>query len=200
MSSLTPWMTHSDFNRLLAAVQAMSPDGVMLEYGGGGSTVTLAQQLHGRQQLITIEPSQTWMDDIADNLRRVGAEKYVTLHLIPSHGRGIYTHGRGGGDWTEEISAGAEEYIHADGANIPWERVEVVLVDGVIRGIILALLREKVSPSTRIFLHDYTDREEWYDWAVRLYRVVEKPFGQDDNASNDGHRSVNSLIELAIKI
>ena len=96
----------------------------------------------------------------------------------------------------EETPVACADYIHANEIPIPWAKVELVLVDGFVRGAVLAVIRTKVTQGIAVFLHDYAGREWWYDWAVRLYTVVRPPSGRSDDRVVGGQTYDNTLLEL----
>lgn len=162
-------------------------DAVFVEYGCGGSTCIFALTMRGTQQLHSIEHTREWFDRIGSVLGALPLRGEVFLHwkpagdgrplgykigdntqIIEEHNFRVY------GTPSEELPHGLDSYIHAKGTNINWSKVHCVLVDGVARGAVLAVLRHKLPAGAIVILHDAALRVDWYRWAVNdLYEVVQ---------------------------
>jgi hypothetical protein len=161
---------------LQALVDAVPTNGVILEYGSGGSTQFFADNLGEGRRLISIEHNEEWYDKVTVALKghphtdRI--ERFLHKPDFPLS-RYVFANPE------EEMPAGLQDYIHTNLA-LPYtySAVDFVLVDGVARGACLAALRTRLAPGTIVALHDYTGRENWYDWAVRLFDVVSGPIGR----------------------
>lgn len=148
-------LSHPERAALLAAAHALPPDGLIVEWGSGGSTRLLGET--GRR-VVSIEHDLEWV-------RKVQAD---TAHLpnveIRHHASPFKTYF---GQPEEESPAGLEGYI----IEFP-PRAGLFFVDGLARGAVLATIRRVARPEARIFLHDYHGREAWYEWALWPYKKV----------------------------
>jgi len=167
---MLPVMMHPDEqDTLIGALPLLSMNATIVEFGSGGSTCMFADHLGAVQYLISIEHNAEWYNKVTDALKTSRNLPRIQYHYIPpAYPLEFYAFAHP----YEECPAGLENYIK--GPDIDWTKVEMVLVDGVARGAVLATLATKLRPNTRIFLHDYTDRETWYDWAVNLYKREER--------------------------
>jgi len=193
---IDPMMTLDDQQIITAAVNALPDDAVLVEYGSGGSTVMFAKLLRGNQKLYTVEHNVDWFHKVKTALQTADPDKRVTLTLrTPDADPSVWPFGH----YYEETPYACADYIHATGVDIPWSRVRLALVDGFVRGSVLAMLATKLNPDTPVFLHDYLDREAWYDWAVRLYDVVQLPAGSSPGYNERGAVVANTLLSLKMK-
>lgn len=127
----------------------------VLEWGCGGSTLWLADRLPRGAHLVSIEHHRDWYERVA---QAIGQRDNVTMIL--SEPRGPI--GRNA-TIEEEDSSGLEAYIHsADG-----QTFDVILVDGVARGVCMAHARSLLRPGGTVFLHDA--HRDWYDGAKAGY-------------------------------
>lgn len=190
---IDPMMTMDDQRILHACVNALPDDAVLVEYGSGGSTLMLAKMLRGSQSLFTIEHNVDWFHKVKTELRLLELDSRASITLrTPDGDKSIWPFGH----YYEETPYACAEYIHADGVQIPWPQVQFVLVDGFVRGPVLAALATKLSSNVPVFLHDYPGREAWYDWAVHLYNVIARPTGSSPGYTEEGMVVPNSLLSL----
>lgn len=172
-------MTSAEQDALKHIIADAPDDAVFVEYGCGGSTCLFALHMRASQRLYSIEHNKEWFLRIRHVLSDLKVSGDVMLHWKPAcEGKPlVYKNGdvvqpiteadlRPYGHPAEELALGLEDYIHARGTDIDWSKVRCVLVDGVARGAVLAILRLKLSPGTIVLLHDATERTEWYKWAV----------------------------------
>lgn len=193
---IDPMMTLDDQQTLTRTVAELPDDAVLVEYGSGGSTVMFAKLLRGNQRLYTIEHNVEWFHKVKSALQVVDPEKRVSLNLrTPDADPSVWPFGH----FYEETPYACADYIHATDVEIPWSRVRLALVDGFVRGSVLAMLATKLAPETPVFLHDYLDRESWYDWAVRLYDVVQVPTGSSPGYNERGTVVANTLLSLKMR-
>ena len=171
---MIPVMMHADEEAAMREIVGTLPDETtIVEWGAGGSTIMFADLLGPKQHLITIEHKHEWFQNVRAELAEHPNRNRVTVLMIPlSFPIEVWQFARP----EEETGAGASKYICGPEFlwkdHPQWSSVGLVLVDGIARGPCLASLRTKVLPQTRIFLHDYTGREVWYDWAANLYERV----------------------------
>lgn len=188
-----PMMTMDDQNKIIDIVSTLSDDAIILEYGGGGSTLMLANLLRNKQRLITVEHNVEWYHRIKQEFEKMPANHYSQIYLrTPDADASVWPFGH----YYEETPYSCDDYIHATNIDIEWNKVECVLVDGFVRGAVLAVLTTKLNPGVTVMLHDYEGRENWYSWAVRLYNVISLPSGNSSDRTPDGHLCNNSLLVM----
>jgi hypothetical protein len=167
-------MHEEELQEILVALDALPSPSTILEYGSGGSTSIFANHLGYTHRLYSVEHDKGWYEKVSERLAGHPNDERITRILAPlqfHQGLWRFAHPY------EEMPSGAEYYIWAPENNPEgwsWENVNLVLVDGICRGPCLAYLRTKLNPGTTVFLHDYTGREIWYDWAVKLYDRVKQ--------------------------
>lgn len=163
-------MMYPDEQPRMLQIVADLPDGAtMLEYGSGGSTIRFAQTMRKGQTLYSVEHNADWFQKVGDAFKELDKHdatvyrKLIKLPNVEHYTRAFATTG-------EELPAQCEKYIHPEFKQpIFWDSLSLVLVDGIARGACLAAVRSMLMPGTKVILHDYTGRENWYDWAVQLY-------------------------------
>lgn len=167
-------MHPEELQEILTAVRALPEGSTILEYGSGGSTSIFANHLGDTHKFCSVEHDVPWYEKVGERLAGHANEARITRILAPlSFHKGLWRFSHP----AEEMAAGMEYYIWAPENNPEgwdWKTVNLVLVDGIGRGACLAFLRTKLNPGTTVFLHDYTGRETWYDWAVKLYDRVKQ--------------------------
>lgn len=175
-------MSDAEQTALKDSIADAPDDAVFVEYGCGGSTCLFALQMRHGQQLHSLEHNKQWYQRIhtvlsdlpsagdiclywkpAADGKRLGVQVGDDLRLFEDHEFRVY------GSPTEELAHGLETYIHGTDTRIDWSRVHMVLVDGVARGAVLAVLRTKLPAGATVLLHDAAHRVAWYKWAVDLY-------------------------------
>lgn len=189
-------MTVDDQRVLLDVINNAEDDAVFVEFGGGGSSLMFASRLKDTQRLITIDHNPEWYEKIAE---AIAPYPNAEVHLITPK---VQPNFHPFGHPYEEVPMACAPYIHALGIDIPWDKVGCVLVDGIARGAVMAAVRTKLKPFTAVLIHDYIGREEWYDWAVELYDVVDYCFPHGTSADRDenGPQMPNTLLRLRVPV
>jgi hypothetical protein len=195
---MLPMMRPKEQAFLLAQLAAVSDDAHIVEFGCGGSTVLLADHLKPTQHLYSIEHDPIWYARVngrlsdQSNIHLVLREPTLLneihipniiglppeAHIDPTTLRCEVSMSK----WMhEECPAGYAPYLNMAYGN-DWGNTKLVLVDGMVRGACLALIRYLIHPDTIILVHDYfyvaevdrskqdAARKDWYQWAVRLYQ------------------------------
>lgn len=192
---MEPMMTIDDQRQLIATIEHAPDDALFVEFGGGGSTLMFARHMRNDQRLITIEHNPEWYAKIKSALVDGDPANRVSVYLrTPEAEPTFYPFGHP----YEEVPVACDAYIHTDNIPISWRNVYAVLVDGFVRGAVLSVLRGRLATDTLVFLHDYTGREPWYDWAVRLYDIVAIPSGASPDRIERGQPLPNSLLRLRV--
>jgi hypothetical protein len=167
---MNPMMYEDEFNHFMATLDSLPDSANIVEFGSGGSTYQIGQRLKERQDLFSIEHNPEWFAKVRNAVRELPA--FGRIHRTLSAPTSSIQQD-GFARPQEETPTGVTNYIHPS-FKIPldWLSVNLVLVDGIARGACLAALRSKLAPRTTVFLHDYKGREDWYEWAVKLYEHV----------------------------
>ncbi len=141
-------------------VSFVPPGGRMLEWGAGGSTVWLAQNLPEGATLTSIEHDREWFYEVANHLGNGGRGRRGNVRLLLREPTGPL-----GANATaaEDDPTNLQPFI--DGAD--GERFDVILVDGYARGASMAKARTLLNPGGVVVLHDA--QREWYDDAKSLF-------------------------------
>jgi hypothetical protein len=146
---------------------------VVFEYGGGGSTLWLAQRV-GR--LTTIEHDAGWFTRIEQALTTTGLTNCVVLLREP-RGTAVPPRvpGSGGIDYGSNRCLGSfEEYVQAIDS-FPDDSFDLVLVDGRSRAACLHHAAPKVRRGGLLILDD-SNRECYQTAMKRLHSWVRKDF------------------------
>jgi hypothetical protein len=166
-------MQPNEVGLLSHTLKGIDSNATILEWGMGGSTYYLATQLYRDQQLHSIEHNVQWFEDTRKAVLSLppNANTQVFLHHIPAtDSLSVVSNGNA----LEECPLGLSNYVNfvtRDTKNFDWSTVQLVLVDGIARGAVLASMLTRLRPGTAVLLHDYINRESWYDWAVNLYTL-----------------------------
>jgi hypothetical protein len=146
-------------------VSAVPENGLMVEWGSGGSTCKWLEILKEPQRLISIESNLDWANRV---------QQAVDLHFGPRSFEMLYRPelfpvGRVSGEITEEIPYGADHYVNAD------ERIfdaDLFLIDGIARAACMAAVAIKRRKKNAVVLwHDYTYRVGGYNWITQFFEV-----------------------------
>tara|TARA_Y100000310_G_scaffold105378_1_gene103822 strand:- start:5646 stop:6230 length:585 start_codon:yes stop_codon:yes gene_type:complete len=159
-----------------AILNAVPENGILAEWGLGGTTIWFLENMKGDQFLYSIEHNKEWATQIAGQIGEKKLNNKHSLHLREpefayqlSDTETLNTYATP----LEECPAGLMNYIIP--IDVFASSPDVFLIDGVARGACLAMVRMFAKPGSIVFLHDWNGRENWYGWAVRLYgEKVEK--------------------------
>ena len=167
---------------LVDQVRSLGPSSVVTEWGSGGSTILMLNNMVDDQRLISIEHSEKWWNKVTELAR--GLPEDVAKRLIYHHVPTGMPYEAGADRDAMDLraytySTPAEELPTYNRAYInPYEgcfHSDLYLVDGISRGACLATIYAKASNRDAVvLLHDHTGREEWYSWATSLYKTAEK--------------------------
>jgi hypothetical protein len=144
--------------RLIAA--SVPDPGVMLEWGGGGSTRWFLDHFSPTQRLITVEHDPIWG-------RMLVGENTNAANWTPMMREATLPVGNNATPF-EECPSGLTWYIHATGL----KDIDTFLIDGVARGACLANVMLNGKPGASVFVHD-AQRTDWYEWAWKLGRAAD---------------------------
>lgn len=161
-------MHDNEVAEITSQIAAMGSDGLMVEWGSGGSTVRWLETLTDNQRLISIEHNPSWHMNVSQyiNTRPELSSKFKYLFKPELYG---YEHGYGTPQ--EENPFGLDDYMWPKGV----ENADIFLVDGIARAataLFVKIFSTKKDPV--IYIHDYYGREKWYAWAVQHFSNQEK--------------------------
>lgn len=169
-------MVQFDSDKICSIINAMPDDGLMVEWGSGGSTCRWIETLTNKQKLITIEHNENWYNRVT---RAIEAEfgdvkDKFTFHHIPEK---YIEHGYG--HLGEEHPCGTDEYLNPN--DVMWD-ADIYFIDGIARATcLITVLFKRRKRNSVIMIHDYVGREEWYSWSVQHCDV--KTFTEQDKYS-----------------
>jgi len=134
--------------------------GRMLEWGAGGSTVWLAQNLPEAATLTSVEHDREWFYEVSNHLGNGGRGRRDNVRLLLREPTGpLGTNATA----AEDDPANLQPFINA----VDSERFDVILVDGYARGACLDKARALLNPGGVVVLHDA--QREWYDHGKSLF-------------------------------
>lgn len=141
-------------------VSFVPPGGRMLEWGAGGSTVWLAQNLPEGATLTSIEHDREWFYEVANHLGNGGRGRRNNVRMLLREPTGPLGRNATAG---EDDPTNLRPFIDA----VDGERFDVILVDGYARGSCLDKARALLNPGGVVVLHDA--QREWYDEGKGLF-------------------------------
>lgn len=149
-------------------IKRLGSNGLMVEWGTGGSTFKWLENLREHQKLITIEHHSDWYHAVNESIKlyfgNISPNKFNFILSQPEEPFYPYY-----GMPQEENPAGLRHYI-CPTAEI--YEADIYFVDGVARGAcaMAALLNRKKKDSV-VFIHDYSPRVTWYNWVSQFCKV-----------------------------
>lgn len=144
-------------------IHGLLPDnGILVEWGCGGSTVYFLDHLKDEQYLVSIEHNKQWYDKISEKIKdHPNIDRHIFLYIPSEVPNPHYARPE------EDMGCGLAEYICPDLSII--ETADVFLVDGIGRGPTAAFLSKKAKQDAHVIIHDYQGRETWYGWASNCF-------------------------------
>ncbi|MCE9528607.1 MAG: class I SAM-dependent methyltransferase [Planctomycetales bacterium] len=133
----------------------LRPGTRMLEWGAGGSTVWLAQNLPAGATLTSVEHDPKWFQKVQDH---IGNAPHVRLLLREATGPL-------GANATikEEDPRYLQSFVHA----LDGEQFDLIMVDGNARAACLRQAKDLLAPGGIVMLHDA--QRAWYDEAKKNF-------------------------------
>jgi hypothetical protein len=172
-------MNQDEIESVVSKISNLGSDGLMVEWGSGGSTVKWLESMKDNQRLISIEHNKEWYDkvngyvqsrdDIKNRLTYYHqAEKYpaieplrITNHEYPHHV----------GTILEEHPFGLDQYFFPDADILS---ADIFFIDGLSRGAIALMVNFLAQKDNAVvYIHDYVGREHWYNWATQFFTKKE---------------------------
>lgn len=159
-------MVQFDIDYITNLIKNMPSDGLMVEWGSGGSTCKWIETLSDNQKLITIEHNDNWYNRV---IRAIKTEFNDISNKFTFYHRPEKYIEHGYASLQEEHPCGTAEYLNPD--NKIWD-ADIYFVDGIARGACLStILFMRKKHNSLILLHDYPGREQWYDWVTQHYNI-----------------------------
>lgn len=164
-------MQQNEIDEVTSRIKEMSDDGLMVEWGSGGSTVKWLETLRANQRLITIEHNIQWYNKVNDYVKtRNDINDRLTYIYRPE----LFNYQHGYARVEEELAHGLDDYIIPNTAKHLVD-ADIFFVDGIGRATIALLMKfMSTKPDPVIYIHDYYGREEWYTWATQFFAKKEK--------------------------
>lgn len=135
---------------LQTILDRLPPNGRMLEYGSGFSTLWFRSQMRNGQSILSVEHNRRWYE-------RIGGDVILCELSIPI-----------GVPESEQLPSGDwQSYVRCNGS----EKFDVILVDGVLRNECLKHAKTILNEDGRIFLHDAN--RDWYEDGRKNLELVE---------------------------
>lgn len=174
-------LTNSEQYYLESCLDTLPDDGIITEWGSGGTTLMMAQRLKPNQKLYSIEHNVAWYNHVDTSLRFLGVRDKVELILARSLFAEIEFAGQ------EFISTAHEESpVSLDDYVYPGPEVfdaDLFLVDGLARCVCLLMIRMyRTKPGAIILAHDvgYSYRYDWYSWIYKHFSSYQKIDERED--------------------
>ena len=165
-------MQPDEVEYITGCIKSMPSDGLMIEWGSGGSSVKWLETMTGDQKLASIEHNAKWHMNVGEYLNtRPDLNSRFTYMFKPE----LYGYEHGYATIVEEHPHGLDDYMWPSHPRIKLSEADIYLVDGIARGataLLVKMLSSKEDPV--IFIHDYYGREKWYTWASKHFFRVEK--------------------------
>jgi hypothetical protein len=148
-------------------IKSMPENGLIVEWGCGGSTLKWLETLSENQKLISIEHNTDWYNKVYNavkiNFPDFG-NRFTFFHKTP---QGSYSHGYGSP--SEENPFGLAKYISP--ADYIYD-ADVYLVDGIARSTTaLSIFLKRRKKNSVVLIHDFSWRLEWYNIVSQFCNV-----------------------------
>ena len=171
-----PWILH---DHLLKISSCIPHNGLLLEYGAGGSTRWFSADSHRGYRVVSVEHNKTWFDK-CKGLPRVDLRLFTPKQIVIHHGKTPVSLSEPMYDViTQETTLCCSEYVFQP----ELADADVIFIDGVFRNtcaVVAALLAKKHAV---ICLHDSQD--PLYEIAATaLSERCEKIFHGDSYTDN----------------
>lgn len=158
------YMMPDEIEAVIEQVKALPEEGLMVEWGSGGSTCRWLETLKPTQKLISIESDIQWYNVVKEAANReFDCDNFEFLYRPE-----LLSAGRESGQLSEELPYWLDRYInpgdHAYDADL-------YFVDGIARAACIAGIAIKhKKPDPVILVHDFTGRASAYNWIVQYFR------------------------------
>lgn len=133
-------------------------EGVMLEWGSGGSTVWFAREKPDAAHLYSIEHDKVWWEKVV-GVAALHDNVFPWL-IPPDTDVGPY------GTHLRENPAGLEAFISGTTVREVVKKADVIFIDGCARSSCLATAVHYKKKSAIVYLHDA--QRPWYSWSIGM--------------------------------
>lgn len=158
-------MQEDEVKEVLRAIGEMPADGLMVEWGSGGSTVKWLETMKDSQRLISIEHNESWHKKVNDY---VLTRSDISHRLKYYHKPELYGFAHGYASVIEEHPHGLDEYFMPDTDIV---NTDIFFIDGVGRATCALIVAAfATNPNAVVYIHDYYGREHWYSWLTRMFK------------------------------
>lgn len=154
---------------IIKAIKEMPDNGLIVEWGSGGSTCKWLETISKKQRLISIEHNREWYEKVLNTVSSTFPDigDRFTLFYKPEKLQERYNHGYG--DIAEENPFGMDEYV------LPTPEISnanIFIVDGLARGACVAIATIiRKNKDSLILIHDYSPRVIAYNWISQLFDI-----------------------------
>lgn len=152
-------MIPSEVNYIVELIKSMPENGLMVEWGCGGSTLKWLETLTGNQRLISIEHTSMWYQKVNQVVQANFKDLGNRFIFINQPNRSEFTHGYGVA--SEENPVGLTKYIH------PTDEIydaDIYFIDGIARSTVaLSVFLKRKKKNSIVLIHDFIYRPEWYN-------------------------------------
>ena len=156
-------MMPEEIDHLEKEISNLPGNGVMVEWGSGGSTLHWLSKLSSTQRLISIEHNRDWYRQVKEASSSYGNFVYHNADVASEH----FVHNYG--DASEENPFNTRQYV------CPSYEIfdaDIFFIDGIARGACLAaVLLNRTNKNSKILMHDYKHRYIAYDWITQFCKV-----------------------------
>lgn len=162
-------MQPDEVEEITSRIKEMPEDGMMVEWGSGGSSIKWLETLTGNQKLTSIEHNPSWHMKVNEYvITRPDINSRFTYLFKPE----LFGYEHGYANINEEHPHGLDDYL------IPNKKIldaDIFLVDGIARATTALLVKFlSTKPDPIIYIHDYYGRERWYTWSTQFFSKKEK--------------------------
>lgn len=162
-------MHQEEIDEVVSQISKLSSDGLMVEWGSGGSTVKWLETMKDDQKLISIEHNKEWYDKVHGYIQtRDDIKDRFTYHFEGEK----YGFKHGYASVLEEHPHGLDQYF------LPDDRIldaDIFFIDGIGRATVSLLVNFLAHKDDAVvYIHDYYGREHWYSWATQFFSEREK--------------------------
>jgi hypothetical protein len=160
-------MSSKELSYIENLINELPENGLVVEWGSGGSTCRWIEKLSHTQKLITIEHSESWHSRVQRAIKNHFGDSKNNFELMCV--KELYSTDHAYATPMEEFPIGADDYINPNDSI--WD-ANIYIIDGIARGAccISVLLNHK-KPNPVILLKDYVGRENWYNWACQFFNI-----------------------------
>jgi len=164
---MEPFMFPDEWPLIYELSSNLPPNSKIVEWGCGGSTIKFCESLRDDQTIISIEHNREWFEKV---LNELGTKQKSNWRLYYKPANDLWPHETH--TLADDLPIGLDEYLY------PGDYVldgDLYLIDGICRATVaLILLAKAKNRDAIVLIHDYTFRQHYYEWAVKLFPRSER--------------------------